>query len=369
MLTRKTLATAVAAVVLAIGTAAVTVNVTAKETAVPAQVTGVDAWQLVHDTACQNGAVNCGPDVTTTTTGVPSSTTSVTTAPTSTTVAPTTTVQPSTTTVPATTTSTTVAPTTSTTQPTTTTSARPTGQPDASNTGVPAGTVLTNYTGSCSIPAGTTIDSKTINCSTLSTGTNVTITRSKIIGNAFSVIRPGSGFKMTDVELTCGRADGSYGINGGNGATYTRLNVHLCENAIEPGNDVILQDSWIHDMEAQSAGHNDGVSIDGAHSNVKILRNNINMNQRSGCSGCGTPTSAIMVDNWPSGSLTGIVIDGNWVTGGQFVQYFDTQFSSGTINATLTNNKFGQGNFGLCNKSNTKVTLSQSGNTPQSAPC
>lgn len=226
--------------------------------------------------------------------------------------------------------------------------------------------MLTNYPG-CSIPAGATVDAKTFNCNSLTVGSNVTITRSRITGNAFSVIQnPGAGLTISDSELSCGRSAGSYGINGGDNATFTRLNVRLCENAIEPGNNVVFQDSWVHDMWAQSAGHNDGVSIDGSHSNVKILRNNINM---AGCSGCGTPTSSVMIDNWPSGSLTGIVVDGNWLAGGQFVMYLDSQFSSGTITATVTNNKFAGGVFGFCNRSNSKVTVTQSGNTPDPSPC
>lgn len=238
--------------------------------------------------------------------------------------------------------------------------------PDAGNTGVPAGTSLSTYSG-CNVPSGSTVDAKTFNCGQLTVGSNVTITRSKINGNAFSVIQnPGSGLKLTDVELSCGRSAGSYGINGGSNATYTRLNVHDCENAIEPGDNVIFQDSWLHNMWAQSAGHNDGISIDGGVTNVKILRNNINM---SGCSGCGTPTSSIMVDNYFGGNTTGLVIDGNWLQGGQFVQYFDTHFGSGTISATLTNNHFAGGVWGFCNKSATKVSLTQSGNAPQAVPC
>lgn len=373
-----TLAAIVAAFTAAGGTAALTH--TADSSPVVAASPQSD-WQTVHDLACANGAINCGPDVTTTTTTIGGSTsssvsgstttalpsTTTTTQPATTTTGTTTTTVAPTTTQVATTT-TTAAPTTTTTAPPTTTTAPqpPSIQPDASNTGVPKGTTLTNYSG-CSIPAGATVDAKTFNCGSLSVGSNVTITRSKINGSSFSVIQnPGSGLKISDSELSCSRYDGSYGINGGSNATFTRLNVHDCENAIEPGNNVIFQDSWLHNMWAQSAGHNDGISIDGGVTNVKILRNNINM---AGCSGCGTPTSSIMVDNYFGGTTSGLLIDGNWLQGGQFVQYFDTQFGAGTISATLTNNHFAGGVFGFCNRSASKVTLSQSGNTPDPSPC
>ncbi len=59
--------------------------------------------------------------------------------------------------------------------------------PGPSNTGVPAGTTLTNYTGSCTITtAGTVIDSKTVNCGVLDIrAQNVLITNSHISGRVY----------------------------------------------------------------------------------------------------------------------------------------------------------------------------------------
>jgi PKD repeat protein len=55
--------------------------------------------------------------------------------------------------------------------------------PDATTTGVPAGTVLTDYTGPCTVTtAGTVIDSKTVNCDLVIHASNVQITRSKVNG-------------------------------------------------------------------------------------------------------------------------------------------------------------------------------------------
>ena len=44
------------------------------------------------------------------------------------------------------------------------TSTQTPGFPDASNTGVPAGTALSPYTGSCTITSTVTIDAKTLDC-------------------------------------------------------------------------------------------------------------------------------------------------------------------------------------------------------------
>ena len=61
----------------------------------------------------------------------------------------------------------TVAPTTPPPSPTTTTPPPATTWPGAANTGVPDGTVLTAYTGSCTITAPSTIVAKTIRCGQL----------------------------------------------------------------------------------------------------------------------------------------------------------------------------------------------------------
>lgn len=59
--------------------------------------------------------------------------------------------------------------------------------PGPNNTGVPAGTTLTNYAGSCTITtAGTVIDSKTVNCGVLDIrAQNVLITNSHINGRVY----------------------------------------------------------------------------------------------------------------------------------------------------------------------------------------
>jgi hypothetical protein len=79
--------------------------------------------------------------------------------------------------------------------------------PGPANTGVPTGTVLTSYTGPCTITtANTVIDAKTINCNPLQiNAANVTVTRSKING---SIVSPESnspvyGFTIADSELDC----------------------------------------------------------------------------------------------------------------------------------------------------------------------
>jgi hypothetical protein len=285
----------------------------------------------------------------TTTTAAPVTTTTA--APvTTTTAAPvtTTTAAPATTTTtraPVTTTTAAPATTTTTVQPTTTTTQPPqTGWPSASNTGVPAGTALSAYTGSCTITtAGTVIDAKTINCGSMTiSASNVTIKRSIINGNAFSVVRPNSsGFVMSDTEITCNGAEGAYAINGGDGAVISRMNIHDCENAIESGSNSTFQDSYVHNFRAAGAPHYDGVSIDGGQSNVMIRHNTIILLQNQ--------TSAVMIDNY-FGAVSNITVDNNNLAGGGYTVYSDDQFNSNSISGVrFTNNRMGSGSWGYAN--------------------
>jgi len=60
------------------------------------------------------------------------------------------------------------------------------GWPGPNNTGVPAGTKLSTYTGPCTIQkANTVIDAKTLNCDLTILAANVTVKRSKINGLVF----------------------------------------------------------------------------------------------------------------------------------------------------------------------------------------
>jgi hypothetical protein len=100
--------------------------------------------------------------------------------------------------------------------------------PGPANTGVPTGTVLTNYTGSCTITAANTvIDAKTINCNPLQiNAANVTLTRSKINGSIVSpeTNSPVFGFTITDSELDC-QQNVENCINGSNW-TARRVNAY-----------------------------------------------------------------------------------------------------------------------------------------------
>ena len=168
----------------------------------------------------------------------------------------------------------TAAPTTSSPTPTAspTTSPAPSpapttsGWPDASTTGVPAGTPLTTYTGPCTVTtANTVIDAKTVNCSSLVIhAANVTISRSKVNG----IVSSGTdndtySFTLSDsdVDATPGFAAQLTAVEG--------LHFTVLRSDIQGGNRSVncinctIQDSYVHGQDADAGGtwHESGIRM------------------------------------------------------------------------------------------------------------
>jgi hypothetical protein len=146
--------------------------------------------------------------------------------------------------------------------PTPSPSPTPAGWPGPDNTGVPAGTALTAYTGPCTVGAGAVIDAKTINCDlTINVATGlagVLITRSQINGT-IDIGGRDSTLRLTIVDSTInaghrqatGLGDGSFvatrvEVLGGNRGV-------LCAWRCE------LRDSWVHGTWVESNWHASGV--------------------------------------------------------------------------------------------------------------
>lgn len=129
------------------------------------------------------------------------------------------------------------------------------GWPDETNTGVPAGTTLTNYTGSCSITtANTVIDAKIVNCSLRIQANGVQIKRSKVRGSIENDENenPPKSFTVTDTEI-----DGNGEETALGGANYTATRVHLynARRSAYCWKNVTIEDSYIHGNYRDETGH------------------------------------------------------------------------------------------------------------------
>jgi hypothetical protein len=130
--------------------------------------------------------------------------------------------------------------------------------PGPSNTGVPDGTVLSDYRGPCRISkANTVIKSKTVNCDIEIAASGVVIKNSKVNG---SVLSEDEGGSVTVTDSTIDAGDVSATINDGaraiEGRNFTLIRVEtvrgisggFCEANCE------VRDSWIHGQDRDEGG-------------------------------------------------------------------------------------------------------------------
>lgn len=115
---------------------------------------------------------------------------------------------------------------------------------DASNSGVPAGTLLSPYEGPLIIAkADTTIDSKIVRGKLVIAANSVTLIRSKLVGNIDSD-RPGADVTIIDSEVDGGRS--SEPAIGYANIILRRVNVHGSRVSVLSGSNCLIEDSWLH---------------------------------------------------------------------------------------------------------------------------
>jgi len=239
----------------------------------------------------------------------------------------------------------------------------PGGFPDGSNTGVPAGTVLTDYTGPCLITtANTVIDSKTVNCTLDIKAANVQITKSKVNGQVWlDTDAPGStgwSASVTDTEVDPGVIQNT-AVGVGN-ITVTRANLHGGQNAAQcEGNTTsvcTIQDSWLHGqtLPANANWHLDGFITDGdvPPGVIKLIHNRVVCDMAPNNSDGGCTGDIALIPNF--GVASGILIQNNFLganIGSSYCTYGGDKPSSPYPNGdhiVYQDNVFERGTNNLC---------------------
>jgi hypothetical protein len=208
--------------------------------------------------------------------------------------------------------------------------------PNASCTGVPAGTNLVPYTGSSTIStANAVIEGKTLGCIQV-TAPGVVIRDSRIsCRNPGSVVvasfdgdYSGTPLLLEDVEIDCQNGPGT--AVGDALVTVRRANIHGCENGFDLNQNVTVEDSYVHDMWNSSASHTDGIQLAGhlvgsgyvaGALNITIRHNTIYGVGADGSLG----TSAIIANR--SGDVN-VLIQDNLLAGGAYTLYCDAGTAS-----------------------------------------
>ncbi|ODT39575.1 MAG: hypothetical protein ABS62_12875 [Microbacterium sp. SCN 70-200] len=221
------------------------------------------------------------------------------------------------------------------------------GFPDESNTGVPAGTPLSTYTGPCTITvANTVIDAKTVDCGLIIRATGVKITNSVINGTVYADgdSNGSASFTIVDSNVNIGARAGT-GIGDGY-FTATRVEVTGGNRSINCFVDCTVENSYVHGQFTDSTGaaHESGIRMG---SGAVIRGNTI---------ACDAPD--VPPDAGCSAALTGYgdfavvqnnTIDGNYFVAGSggYCAYGGSSagkpYSSGANNITFTNNVFEKG--------------------------
>ena len=221
---------------------------------------------------------------------------------------------------------------------------------------MPAGTVLTPYTGPQIITtAGTVIDSKNVTGSLIIRAKNVVIRNSKIHDDPSAVagiyVDDAGSATITDSEIYNFQVAITYA-----NWTAIRVNIHdITFDGMKASSNVRLQNSWVHDPRPSSDAHWDGVQVQDGVTNTVITGNNIDAS--------GDANSALFLcpDLGPS-TIGPLTITGNWLNGGNYTVYvLDGANGKYFIsNISVTNNRFGHaGRYG---PTDVNVPVTWSGN-------
>lgn len=203
--------------------------------------------------------------------------------------------------------------------------------PDATCTGVPAGTTLTTMGGFDATTNGQVITGVDVTGCINVYAYGVTIKNSKVeciyivLGSdADNLANP--PLIVQDVEIDC--QQGYTGIRYENFEAY-RVNIHNCENGLAMSTKAVLQDSYIHDLYECPTCHMDG--IESAVGNNLTIRHNRILNPHP-------QTSAIGINDDPqSPTIHDTTIANNLLAGGGWTMYCPT---TTTNNFNITDNAF-----------------------------
>jgi hypothetical protein len=217
------------------------------------------------------------------------------------------------------------------------------GKPGASNTGVKAGVALTVVTGDQTFSTAGVISGKDFRGFVKVTGSGVVFRNCIFRGRATSSngalldTERGTNTVVEDSEFAPSSPSATLDDIWSNNVSIYRSNIHGGVDGVKTGSNVLIQDSWIHDMtwfasdpnQGGGATHNDGVQgFDGAN-NVTLRHNTIDMST--------TKSANAAFQN----SATNAHVEGNWLDGGGCILNFD-HHAQPLNTLYVTNNRFGR---------------------------
>lgn len=223
------------------------------------------------------------------------------------------------------------------TSPTTQAVAPSATKPGPGNTGVPAGVALT-ASGSITVTTpNTVIDSKAVNGTITVSASGVVIKNTRVTGTgAYGVYVTSGDVTIEDTEIS-GFQNAIYGDNW----TGLRLNIHgTTQDGVKLGSYVLLQDSWIHDLTPEPGAHADGGQVQSGVVDT-VVRHNVIDSSNTSTGTFGNSALIVKPDFGPTSSGP-VVIENNWLNGGNYTLYVVPGSSGSTITEVdVRNNRFG----------------------------
>ncbi|MEO1060903.1 MAG: hypothetical protein AAFZ07_05755 [Actinomycetota bacterium] len=158
---------------------------------------------------------------------------------------------------------------------------------------------------------GAVVENLDINGSITVRANNVTIRNVRVRGNSSHLIRnEGQNLVIEDTTLI-GERPCSAGIGFSN-FTARRVDISGCADGMKANGNVLVENSYIHDLRKWSGTHNDGIQSTGG-SNIVIRNNVIEGANRSS-------VSAIKLTS-ENRHLSDVVVQGNRLSGGNYTLY------------------------------------------------
>jgi len=229
--------------------------------------------------------------------------------------------------------------------PTPTPTPAPSGWPNATTTGVPAGTALTNSGGLYITTPGTVISGRNITGNVEIHADNVTIKNSKITGK-IQVFSGGAVFQRIEIvgPGTSGAGDPAIGW-----ANYScdGCNIHGWGKAFYMEDNVTIRNSWVHDLSVigdpgNGGSHNEAVYTQGG-SNFTIVNNRLDAGNAPNFS------SAVSMFGQQR-AVQNALVQGNLLNGGGYCLYAGNDSEIAPINARYIGNTFGNTWYPKCGK-------------------
>ena len=190
---------------------------------------------------------------------------------------------------------------------------------------------------------GTVVDGYFLSHGVVVEANNTTISRCDIFNSLYGVkINYDNNYKGSLI-VDCAIHDCDDGIYG-HDFTMQRCNIYEMgeDGAVASGSNGVLLDCYIHDLGTNVGAHADGVQISSGSGWI-IRGNNFDLPGYAG----HLSNSCVFIES-TFGPVSNIVIDGNWLNGGNYTIYSVNHGYGNPTGIEITNNYFGRGyQYGL----------------------